>query len=245
MATIACIVIAIDGASNRAPLAPRLFWATGQRHLSKLVRLEQSCPCDCRRAHWTQLETEPPQEAQERGHRGERGGGGEGISKLKGARGSWVCVLLVLQLRRGPSHARFGARARPKQVLCSRVPRSVAQWQGGFHLFYYFSNPIVAHSALVALLLLLLLLLLFQLNRDETMTLDFDAAADKTHIITLEGGETSMAGAMGSAISTIQSANLNVLVFCDIGMEPATYFLALHRIVPTQVGHRESYQFFP
>lgn len=110
----------------------------------------------------------------------------------------------------------------------------------GFIVIFLF-YPIVAHSALVAPLFLFLL----QLNRDETMTLDFDAAADKTHIMTLDGGKTSMAGAMGPAVSTVQSANLNVLVFCDIGMEPATYFLALHRIVPTQVGPRECYHFFP
>jgi len=78
---------------------------------------------------------------------------------------------------------------------------------------------------------------LFRLNRDDSLSLDFVAAADFTHIVDLRGTADSDKKA---AISTLASSQLDALVFCDIGMDPATYFLAFNRYSKVQIvfwGH--------
>jgi protein O-GlcNAc transferase len=80
-------------------------------------------------------------------------------------------------------------------------------------------------------------LLCFQLNRDETLTLNFDSAADKTYIVSMDSTDGN---SEPQAVSVVKAAMLDILVFCDIGMEPATYFLASQRLVPIQIvfwGH--------
>jgi hypothetical protein len=76
-----------------------------------------------------------------------------------------------------------------------------------------------------------------RLNRDDSLTLDFDAAADVTHIVDLGVDSESDQKAV---IATLAGARLDAVVFCDIGMDPATYLLAFNRYAKVQVvfwGH--------
>ena len=71
--------------------------------------------------------------------------------------------------------------------------------------------------------------------------MDFEDAADATHILAIDiGAANSTIGAMAAATAIISAAQLDVLVFCDIGMEPASYFLAFQRYASVQIvnwGH--------
>lgn len=74
-----------------------------------------------------------------------------------------------------------------------------------------------------------------QVCRDESLSWEYDAAADASHLITISTPVDSMSSAVLPALKEILSAKLDVLVFCDIGMEPMTFLLAFERSAPVQV----------
>jgi protein O-GlcNAc transferase len=70
--------------------------------------------------------------------------------------------------------------------------------------------------------------------KDDPMRRAIEAAADHYH---------QLPNDVQRAHTAIAQANLDVLVFADIGMHPTTYFLALSRLAPLQVatwGHSET-----
>ncbi len=67
------------------------------------------------------------------------------------------------------------------------------------------------------------------------MTLDFELAADEVHVLVVNDAAPNMSEAMKAATSTLLAAQIDILVYCDIGLEPVSYYLAFQRISRVQV----------
>jgi len=74
---------------------------------------------------------------------------------------------------------------------------------------------------------------------DEYFSRDFDKAADQVVPLSI-GSSQDPTSALAEAREALATASLDVLVWCDVGMDPATYYLALQRAAPIQAvfwGH--------